>query len=138
VRRRFARAQADDRVVCKRVRAELGRVASHPRALCVTVRNGHVTLSGDVLEAEAPSIVSKVRHVRGVATLESLMIPHESAGDIPWLQGESERPEWWSTWLRSSWSPTAVTAAVAAGAVVAIVAISQAHGDGSTVSAVHA
>ena len=118
----FARDQADDRVLCERVRAELGRVASHPRALTVTASDGCVTLWGDVLASEVGAIMNAVSGVRGVTEVESLMMKHESAEHVPSLQGESERPGHWRTWLREGWSPTAMLAGgiLAAGAVSAV------------------
>lgn len=110
LRERFSSGPADDRVVCERVRAELGRVASHPRAIHVSVANGTVTLTGDVLAAEAPRIMRAVQRVRGVSDVHSAMVVHEKANGLPWLQGESPRPRQWRTWLPSSWSPTAMLA----------------------------
>ena len=63
-RSRLADDAADDRIVCERVRSELGRVASHPHAIPVASNGGVVTLSGDVLASEAPAIVSAVGGIR--------------------------------------------------------------------------
>lgn len=117
------RGPVDDRVLVERARAELGRVASHPRAIDVSACNGCVTLTGDVLASEVVPILSAIAGVRGVNDVENQMTAHASAAGVPSLQGESERPGRWSTWLRSGWSPTAVlgagatVAAAAAGAV---------------------
>src|SRR5436305_3939020 len=51
-RSRFAREEVGDPVLCERVRARLGRVVSHPRAIDVTAQDGRVTLSGDILADE--------------------------------------------------------------------------------------
>src|SRR5437763_3328307 len=59
-RSRFAPEAADDRVICERVRADLGRVASHPRAIRVASNGGIVTLTGDVLASEVSAIVAHV------------------------------------------------------------------------------
>jgi hypothetical protein len=117
--------EIDDRVVTERIRAALGRISSHPRAIGVSVTDGCALLTGDVLASELPAILRRVRGVRGVARIENLMVPHQSAAGIPALQGESDRPDRWSTWLRSSWSPTAILAAGAATAAVAATAISR-------------
>ena len=119
VRGRIRRGPVSDQVLVERVRAGLGRVASHPRALSVIARNGCVTLTGDVLAAEVVPIMSAIAGVRGVTDVENQMRVHASAAHVPSLQGESERPGRWSAWLRSGWSPAAL---VASGAVAAAVA----------------
>lgn len=132
VRARFSEDTADDPVLCARVRAELGRVTSHPGALCVNVANGVVTLTGDVLESEAKGIVSAVAAVRGVDGVHNEMTTHGSADGIPALQGGSGRPDQWGTWVRGSWSPTAMLAAgtgLAACAVILAATRARANGD---------
>ena len=114
VRGLLSRQPADDHVMVERVRAALGRIATHPRAIGVDVRNGCVTLTGDVLASEAASIMNSVAGVRGVSDVENHMTTHASAEGIPSLQGESERPGKWRTWMRSGWSPTAMVAGGAA------------------------
>jgi hypothetical protein len=121
VRERFSGGTADDRIVCERVRAELGRVASHPRSIHVSVTDGVATLTGDVLSAEAPQIVRAVQRVRGVDSVQNAMNVHERADGVPSLQGVSHRPGQWTTWLRSGWSPTAMLAC--AGSTAATLAV---------------
>jgi hypothetical protein len=118
-RGRFRRGPVGDRVLLERVRAALGRVAAHPRALDVTARDGRVTLTGDVLASEVVSIMSAISGVRGVTDVENQMTTHASPAGIPSLQGESERPGRWSSWLKSGWSPTAMLAGGAAVAAAA-------------------
>jgi BON domain len=116
----FGNDTANDHVLCERVRAHLGRVASHPRAIYVFARDGRVVLSGDVLLSEVPTIVSSVRRVRGVDEVENHMTAHDSPDAVPSLQGESERPGRWSTWMREGWSPTAMLIAGASAAAFAV------------------
>ena len=110
----------DDRVICERVRAELGRVASHPRAIHVQSNRGVVTLTGDVLTDEVSTIVSHVSRVRGVEDVRNAMRAHPTANRVPALQGRSQRPGWWSTWLREGWSPAALIAAGVGTAAIAV------------------
>jgi hypothetical protein len=110
----------DDRIVCERVRAELGRIASHPRAILVASNGGIVTLTGDALADEVPMIVSRVSGVRGVQDVRNAIRPHASADRLPALQGRSARPGWWSTWIRESWSPAAAVAAAIGATAFAI------------------
>lgn len=119
----FSADYVDARTLCARVRTELGRVASHPRAICVTARDGRVLLSGDVLASEVASIITAVNSVRGVREVENCMTRHESPDGIPALQGQSERPDQWGTWLRERWSPAAMLAAGAGAAAIAVAAL---------------
>jgi hypothetical protein len=116
----FSADEADDSVMIERVRARLGRVASHPRAITVEACDGVVTLSGDVLADELSSIVSSVKSVRGVDEVCTEFTMHLSAEGIPALQGDSRRPGWWSTWVMSGWSPTAMLAAAASTAAIVV------------------
>jgi hypothetical protein len=122
----FANDIAHGRVIRERVRAELGRVASHPRAIRVTAEGGAVTLTGDILASEMPAVVSTVEGVRGVRTVRNQLTAHASPAGVPSLQGNSERPRQWSTWLRQGWSPTAMLLVGAAAAAIAGVSLRRA------------
>ena len=65
-----------------RVRSEVGRVVSHPKLVEVMCDSGgNVTLSGYVLESEAPLLIPKLETVPGVklviSRLESVSTPQE-------------------------------------------------------------
>jgi hypothetical protein len=111
---------ADDRVVCERIRAELGRVASHPRAIRVVSNRGVVTLGGDALTAEVPAIMARASRVSGVVDVRNEMRLHATANRIPSLQGGSERSGKWSAWLGERWSPAALIAASVGTAAIAV------------------
>lgn len=102
-----SRAPVDDDVLVERVRARLGRIASHPRAIEVAAHNGSVTLTGDAFATEVSPIVDAVARVRGVCNVENEITAHAAAEGVPSLQGASERPEHWSAWMKSGWSPAA-------------------------------
>jgi BON domain-containing protein len=90
-----------------RVRAELGRVVSHPRAIDVTATDdGCVCLCGPVLTAEADAAISAARSVRGVCSVEDQLERHETAEGVSSLQGGRQRPGRRSALLQDSWSPT--------------------------------
>jgi len=74
----------------QRVRAQLGRVCSHTRALGIHADGHRVRLEGPVLESEAEEIVRAVAHVRGVDEVESHLELHADASGVPSLQGEHE------------------------------------------------
>lgn len=126
VQGRFREDAADDRTIERRVRAALGRVCSHPRAIRVTAFDGAVSLSGDVLADEQRAIETAVRGVRGVRDVTNSLSAHAGAEGIPALQGRSSRPDHWFTWMRGSWSPTA-KAVAAAGAAASLLAAAAAR-----------
>lgn len=95
-----------DRVLEERVRAELGRVCSHPRAIDVTVIDGVVRLSGPILASAADDLVSSVRSIRGVRAVENQLGIHATADNIPSLQGGRTRPGRRWPLLQGSSSPT--------------------------------
>jgi len=92
----------DDRVLVERVRAQLGRVVPHPRAIDVEAGDGIVTLRGPILQSEVPRVCNAVARVSGVREVIDELDAHESAKNVPSLQGGSELPGIW----RRQWSPT--------------------------------
>lgn len=73
----------------ERIRSQLGRLVSHPGAVHVEAeREGHVRLSGHVLASEVEHLLDQVRHMPGVETVQNALAVHESAGNIPELQGQ--------------------------------------------------
>ena len=111
---------ADD-VLVQRVRAKLGRVVSHPRAVGVRAVNGRVTLSGPVLEEEVDDLIAAVRSVRGVEGVDNALEVHANAGNVPALQGGGRREGDRLDVMQENWSPTtrAVVGAVGAGVAAA-------------------
>ena len=86
VQGRLTPERAPDDVLAARVRANLGRVASHPGAISVTANNGTVTLSGPVLAGEVARLLASTRLVRGVKGMDNRLEVHESADGVPGLQ----------------------------------------------------
>lgn len=74
-----------------RVRTELGRHPIHHRSLLISVRDGIVTLTGHALKSEVRTILSAVRHVRGVVAVENQLTVHVSAEGLSELQGSLRR-----------------------------------------------
>ena len=113
----FANDTASDAVIDARVRAELGRVSSHPGSISTVSTNGCVTLSGPILGSEYNQVLRAIGAVRGVCDVTDNLDVYESADGVPALQGGSVRPG--QTWLRGSWAPTTQLAAAAAGLAAA-------------------
>src|SRR3954451_2267998 len=68
---RFSDETLDDTTLCARVRAALGHATHHPRAICVQATDGLVTLTGDALETDVPSVVAAVEKVHGVKAVQN-------------------------------------------------------------------
>jgi osmotically-inducible protein OsmY len=132
---RFSDEAVDDSTLCARVRATLGHVTDHPRAICVRATDGQVTLTGDALEADVPSVVAAVEKVRGVKGVRNEIRARATADGMPALQGGSTPPARWLSWAREGWSPTAVLlagAGVATGAVLIAAALARSNGHSSS------
>lgn len=103
-----------------RVRSKLGRVSSHPRAIHVHVSNGRVTLEGPVLADELNGIISAMRSLPGVMEVENRLELHDSAANIPALQGSTRRPREVAELMQTNWSPSTRFLAGALGGGLAI------------------
>jgi len=106
----------DDTVLAERVRAKLGRVCSHPRAIEVKCRDGRVVLKGPILKAEVNRLLRGVAKVRGVCEIDYNLEAHESAGNVPGLQGGEDRHGQRSFLAQDHWSPATRTLLGSAGA----------------------
>jgi uncharacterized membrane protein len=94
-----------DWVIKERVRARLGYLTHHPRAVEVDVHNGVVYLRGDALMSELDSLLTGVSNVNGVNRVENHLNVYESDEHVPSLQGtdQSRRASETSS---SLWSPS--------------------------------
>ena len=101
------REGVQDWVLEERVRANIGRLSRHPGSIEVTANNGEVTLSGPILKEEVDRVVSGASKTRGVKDVTNRLKVHESAKDIPGLQGSPQRPEPRPELMQRNWSPTA-------------------------------
>jgi hypothetical protein len=120
---RVAHEAASDEVLAERVRAKLGRVTAHPRAVRVEVKDGRVSLAGPVLAAEHGRVVRSVRLVRGVRGVEDRLQPHASAEGVTALQGGGPAPGPRPELLQGRWAPGTRLLAGAAGAFLALRAL---------------
>ena len=97
-------AASDDDVLVERVRAQLGRLVSHPRAIDVHASNGVVILRGPVLRSESAGLLAAIERVRGVRSVTSELDEHATA-DVPSLQGGVTPPSAWGNLWPGRWSP---------------------------------
>jgi uncharacterized membrane protein len=99
--------EAPDWILEERVRAELGRVARHSRAIEVSASQGSVSLSGPILADDVERVLSRAAAVRGVKGVDNHLDVHQTSADIPALQGNSPLREPRMEFAQENWSPTA-------------------------------
>ena len=90
-RGKLRREQVTDDQLVARVRTTMGRVVSHPKAIRVTAQGGQVTLEGDVLTGEHLDLLSTVRSVRGVRSVNDRLVVRSGPGHQSSLQGGYSR-----------------------------------------------
>ena len=78
-RKLFVHEEVGDEILAERIRAELGRVVSHPHAMDVASDRGHVTLSGPILSEEVRGLLRCVRNVPGVKAVSDRLTVYEDA-----------------------------------------------------------
>ena len=59
----------------------------HIGAFDITAKDGVVTLRGQILADELPKVLRAARFVRGVKDIDNQFEVHETAGNVPALQG---------------------------------------------------
>lgn len=121
--RRVRRETVDDDVMVERVRAKLGHVVSHPHAIEVGAKHGRVTLRGPILASEVDRLLEVVAAVRGVTGVDDRLVVHESAENVPGLQGGTFRSGETAEFLQTSWAPAARLLAAVGGAALALYGI---------------
>jgi BON domain-containing protein len=118
LRSRFRDEQVDDEILHDRVRSAIGRVASHPGAIAVTVSQGRVTLAGNVLVDEVNDLIHRVERVRGVGDVRNELAMHRTPDGVPELQGARDSRQQGSQ--QNTWTPTTRLILGAAGGVIAL------------------
>jgi uncharacterized membrane protein len=121
----FSGDEAPDWVIEERVRAELGRTSRHTGAIEVNSLAGRVALSGPILKTDVDRVVSNISKVRGVKEVENRMDIHETADDIPALQGNPPYPESRLDLMQENWSPATRLLTGLGGAALALYGISR-------------
>jgi hypothetical protein len=93
-----------DEVLAERVRAQLGRSASHPHALEVSAQDGVVTLKGPLLRDDHARVRRRVALVRGLRRLDDQLEVHDGPDGVPQLKGPGRHiaipPQAWSPAMR--------------------------------------
>jgi len=95
-----------DEILAERVRAHLGRVSSHPRAIKVSAQQGWINLSGAILGDEKAEVLHAVKGTPGVVGVSDNLQSYETAEHIPSLQGNHQPQRLRSAFGPDSWSPS--------------------------------
>jgi uncharacterized membrane protein len=114
-------------VLVGRVRAELGRVVSHPHAIEVIASGGHVALAGPILSHEVRPLLRVLRRVAGVRAVSDQLTVYSDPSHVSSLQGGEPRTGERFELLQENWSPAARVMAGGAGAAL-MLAATQARG----------
>ncbi len=93
-----------DYILTERLRSKLGRVVSHPHAVEITAKDGQITLSGSVLEAEVRDLLHLVNAERGVESVENRMKVLEGAA-VPGPEARGPRPAIRPDFMQENWAP---------------------------------
>ncbi|HEY2974800.1 MAG TPA: BON domain-containing protein [Pyrinomonadaceae bacterium] len=86
----FRHDEVSDEVLVDRVRSRLGRIPVHVGAFDISADNGTVTLRGQILADELPKVLRATRFVRGVKDVDNQFQVHQTAGNVPDLQGQPQ------------------------------------------------
>jgi uncharacterized membrane protein len=119
-----------DDILVQRVRSRMGRAVSHPHAVEVSARDGHVTLRGPILAGEVRELLSTVDRVQGVTDVDNQLEVHTRDEAVPALQGERPHPQ-----RATPWSPLLRVAAGALGTALVSFGLSRRDRSGALVAA---
>ncbi|HJV85836.1 MAG TPA: SRPBCC family protein [Noviherbaspirillum sp.] len=112
---------SDDDTVVARVRKEIGRAVTHPRAIKANAQNGCVTLHGPVLAHEKDKLIECVRSVAGVKEVQDYLDVHDNAVGVPSLQGEGKmRRAAGSAIMQETWPPALRAVAAVGGSALGL------------------
>ncbi len=87
----FALGGVSDDTLLARVRANLGHVVSHPRAICVDVHDRRVTLSGAALASEVDRLIWSALSIPGVFEVIDRLDVYNGHDRPPELQGRRRK-----------------------------------------------
>jgi uncharacterized membrane protein len=103
-RARLKERDMDDVTINNRVPAVIGHFCSHPGAIICEVKDGIVTLVGDIFRKEMEPLIAAVRTVRGVKDINNQLTPHDNAEHVPSLQGTGKHIVY-NAINRQNWPP---------------------------------
>jgi len=83
---RLSQEQVPDDILIERVRAQLGKPVSYPRAIDVRAHDGWVVLAGPILADEAADLIRQVSRIPGVLAVDCELDLHHEPDRVPALQ----------------------------------------------------
>lgn len=119
-RRRETGAETSDDLMIARIRKEIGRVVSHPRAIKVALQHGTATLHGPVLAHEKQQLLDCVQSITGITGVEDKLDVHESASGVPGLQGEGKMRRAGASVMQDNWPPALRAIAAVGGGLLGL------------------
>lgn len=105
-----------DDILLEHVRAELGRHVTHARSIEVQVHDGNVTVAGPIRKREVRGLLRALRRVHGVREIENRLEIHDSARNVPGLQGQARPKDPRIDFLQERWAPSTRLVALLMGA----------------------
>lgn len=136
----FSKREVSDEVLAQHVRERLGPLVSHPGTIEVRAENGKIILSGPILADEINRLLRRVSSIGGVTDVENRLEAHESAENIPGLQGQpalrkaGQVPDI----MQVNWSPTTRFLAGSAGGALVLAGARQLNILGGAIAALGA
>ena len=83
---RLSEEEVPDDILVERVRSQLERPVSHPRAVDVRAQDGCVILAGPILADEVDDLIRQVSRIAGVRSIRSELDLHDEPGNVPALK----------------------------------------------------
>jgi hypothetical protein len=101
-----------------RVRSKMGRYVSNPGAITVTAQGGRVHLSGRVFSDEVHRLISALKSLRGVGSIDHDLEVHDPHEDVPELPRRRARYGEQLNLFEENWAPATRAVVGTAGAVM--------------------
>jgi hypothetical protein len=99
------RDEFDEARLVERVRAALGRVCSHPRAIHLEAVDGEITIRGEVRASEVEDVLAAIGSVRGVEDVVDELDRYEDADGVLSIQGSGRVGEPSTDLFQHRWAP---------------------------------
>ncbi|MEJ2706027.1 MAG: SRPBCC family protein [Anaerolineales bacterium] len=131
---RLSNEEIPDWVLEERVRAEMGRSVRHSGAIEVHARDGNIVLQGPILSDEVERMIRNVARVRSVKSVENQLDVHQEPGNIPELQGNSQKKIKKAEWEQEFWSPSMRLLSSSAGGILTLYGLTRRGAAGTVLS----
>jgi uncharacterized membrane protein len=97
--------EVPDDVLVRRARSQMGRYVTHPGSINIRAEQGRLHLTGPILADQVDRLTRALQAVPGVKGVENRLEVHQTAGNVPGLQGQPQRNEPNFELLQENWSP---------------------------------